>query len=301
MSFLAKRAVVGWGLETTYGVEAAVSQYVLAFDVDVKPEGDVEERDVQVASLSKLPHIIGAKWQSASFKVRIKGNGSEIDGLLQACLMAKTDTTTSYDYEPATTGGKSVTLTIWKDGVKHVLTGARGSLDVTSEAGAPGVLSFTFQGLWNDPVDAALPTASYVSEEPPVCQSASFTMGGDSISAQQLQIALNNTISPRRDLNAANALAGFTITDRSPNGSFNPEVVSLATKNFINEWKAGTDAALSITIGSALGNKCIITAPKVRYESVAYGEREGILIYDIPFRLYMSSGDDELKISFPYA
>jgi len=298
---LSKRAVVGWGLETTYGVEAAISQYVLASDVDVKPEGDVVERGVQIASLSKLPHLIGAKWQSVSFKVRVKGDGSEIDGLLQACLMAKTDTGTSYDYQPATSGGKSVTLAIWKDGIKHVLTGAVGNPEVLTEAGQPGVLSFTFQGLWNAPVDAALPSATYVSQEPPICQSANLTIGGDSVIAQQVQIALNNNIAPRRSLNAANALAGFIITSRAPSGSFNPEVVTLATKNFINEWQAGTDAALSITIGSATGNKCIITAPKVRYESIAYGEREEILIYDIPFRLYMNSGDDELKLSFPYA
>ena len=80
----------------------------------------------------------------------------------------------------------------------------------------------------------------------------------------------------RDDANKVEGVAGFRITGRDSQGSFNPEVVTEATKAFWADWKSGLAQALTVSNGTISGAKILITAPKVQYRELNYGDRNGI-------------------------
>jgi hypothetical protein len=145
-----------------------------------------------------------------------------------------------------------------------------------------------------------LPSApTYESTIPPVVESASFTLNADAdLVVQELNLDLANEVAPRDDISSANAISQFIITNRNPKGNFNPEALLIASYDFWTEWVASTQRALSVVVGSASGNKCTITAPKVTLDNITDGERERILTREIPFTLGQNAGNDEIQLKF---
>jgi hypothetical protein len=91
---------------------------------------------------------------------------------------------------------------------------------------------------------------------------------------------------------------GFFVADREPEGSFDPEANTLATRNIWSNLQTVNEAALSIVIGSVAGNRCTIAAPKCAKKNVEWGDRDGIATYDISFGIYRNAGNDEISIAF---
>jgi hypothetical protein len=120
---------------------------------------------------------------------------------------------------------------------------------------------------------------------PVMIQSQALTLGGYSPIAKALEIDLGVVVSEREDLNSAEGLKALQITDRQCKGSLDPEMVTEATHPFWANFKNNTLVALAgNTIGTVAGNQVQITAPKVQYENIAEGDRNGIRTYQIPLR-----------------
>lgn len=97
---LTRRTIILAKLEAAYGVDAAptgADAILCSSGVDVKPQGDVLERDVLRNTLSPSGHVVGAKTIDFDFPVELKGGGlvalvvqaPEYDPLLQSCGMAQ--------------------------------------------------------------------------------------------------------------------------------------------------------------------------------------------------------------------
>lgn len=126
-----------------------------------------------------------------SFRVELRGNRTtggtdtditsgasaqaiEIDCLLRACDLEATYTAETTDgardgyvtYKPTvpTDEGASVTFYYFTGSKLHIITGAKGTLKGSMEAGKFAYLDFEFSGVYNDVRDAALPAAgSYLA------------------------------------------------------------------------------------------------------------------------------------------
>ena len=204
-------------------------------------------------------------------------------------------------YDPASTALGSVTIWVYNDGLLHKILGCRGSWEFTGEAGMQPRISWTFQGLYATPTDAAIPAgAAFDSTEGPVFQGATFDWGNYSARIQQLSLNMNNEIGQDEDVTSAHGIAGFEIVNRTPGGSINPKAVTEATRAFWANWEAGSGATLQAIIGTVAANIIQIDSDTngCVKESIDWGERNGIRIYDIPFGLYGGSGDDEIKLTF---
>jgi hypothetical protein len=182
----------------------------------------------------------------------------------------------------------------------HKITGAIGDVKIKASAGQYATLEFTMRGNYNAIADVALPSsATYEATTPPVVESAQLTINSiNSLVVQEVNISMDNSISERDDVNSPNGLKGFEITAREPKGSFNPEATLVGTYNPFLDWVNSAQRALSMVVGATSGNKIEITAPKVVIESVADGDRNGVLTRDIPFRLGQNAGNDEIQIKF---
>jgi len=313
--FRSKQRILLAKEESTYGTDSSPSvsdNAIDAIDIKVNYNGDVLERDLNRASLSPNQALTGKRFVEVTFTCELKGSGSlgtapAIGDLLEACGFGEVVSAgSSVTYTPASTGHKSVTLYVYDVQVEsgnwrlHKITGARGTFNLVTEAGQIAKLEFTFRGLYAIPTDVSSPgSATYEATVPPVVCSSNFTLNSNSnLVVQSLNIDLANEVNEREDLNSSGCIAGFVIAGRKPAGTFNPEAVLLATYDFWGDWVGATEREMSIVVGSSSGNKITITAPKVTIDNIAQGDRNGILTHDIPFRLAMDSGDDELEIKF---
>ena len=133
---------------------------------------------------------------------------------------------------------------------------------------------------------------------PPTVESSKFTIGSYAGIVQAINIAMNNEVVQRLNVNASWGVEGYIIADRAVAGSINPEEVTEATNDFWADWQAGTSKALEVTVGRTSGNKYKIECPVAMYDSVGNADRDGIRVYEAPVSFHISSGNDEVQISF---
>lgn len=316
---LVKRCVILAKEEVTYGVDPVptpADNAIRVINPVINPTGEKLTRDHVKTSLSPLSPLMGKKYVEITFTTELRSNGLTQNGdtaprvgdLFEACAMLETLTPESsgggndgsVKYTPTSDNLKSVTIYAYFDGLLHKITACVGTWEIIMEAGQIAKVNWTFKGFYQAPTDTALPSGVvYDSSVPPVVLNAGFKINNVStLVTQSVAAALNNVISQRDDVNAASGIKGFLITDRAGGGSFNPEAVLKATYDFYDDWKEATARALEITIGSVAGNKIKISAPKVTLDNITPGDREGIRVFDIPFSLAESSGDDEISVTF---
>jgi len=280
----------------------AAADAVLVYDTGFDPTQAINLRDPHRETLSVMPPVAGARSAKIKFAVELKGSGTkgtppEWGKFLKACGFTETVVAnTSVTYTPASTSIPSLTLGLYRDGVINRIWGARGTVRLELEAGKIGLLHFEFTGADFERVDGALVSATYQSTVPPAFLGATFTVDSYAAVVDKVSIDLGNAIALRSSPTAASGYVSALITGRAPKVSFDPETVTVATKDFPGLMKAGTAFALSCTLGSAQGNTITISAPKLVIQDLKEGNRSGILTDQITAVAAMDSGDDELTI-----
>ena len=307
---LTRKTVVLAKIEASYGVDPVptpAANALLVSDVDVKPTGEAIQRNFIKSTLSQAQFIRGQRSVELSFKTELKGTGTRgvlpttgWEGpLFRACGMSEVVTaSTSIVYAPVSTGFESAALYVYRDGLFHKLLGCRGSFKITLEVGKYPVVDWKFNGLYASPADTTPAAQSFSAVSPNTVLSAGLAIGGYAAICEKIELDINNTISARKSMNSATGLVGYEITGRDPQGSFDPETVTEAVNPFWARWESAAAQALAIgPIGSASGNIISVAAPKLQFKDMSYGDRDGVLTYQVPFALAMNAGDDELTIT----
>lgn len=306
---LSRKTVILAKIESSYGTDSvptASANCILIKDPQIKPKGETIVRDFLRASLSPMPVAIGLKEVEVSFKTELRGTGTRgqlptfgWEGVLfRSCGMSETvAASTSITYAPVSTNFESCTIYCYKDGLRHIVTGCRGTYKIKAEVGKPIEVEWKFNGLYQVPTDNAPSATTVSSVQPAVCLSAGFSVGGYAAVLESVEIDIANTIAARKSINHSAGIVEQVITGRDTKGSFNPLAVLEATHPFWANWNASTQLALNLgPIGATSGNIVTITAPKAQYMELNYGDRNGELTYDVPMRLAQNTGDDELSI-----
>jgi hypothetical protein len=310
---LVRKTVIGVKTETTQGTPAtlAATDFMLAEDVQLKPSVEMLDRNYYRSSLSPIASIAGKRLYDLTFKTEIKGSGTAgtiyapLDACLQACGFTSTASagvSVTYALTSAAASanfygpGKSATFEVYKDGIKHIIAGALGNLKGSVEVTKYGYAEFTMKGLYAAPTDASAPTQTYSSVKPAVVVSASLSLAGLSAIATKLDFDLGNEVVERPSLSATTGILGFLISGRKPKGSCDPEAETIATHPFWANLLASTEASSSIVIGATAGNIVTITMPKTQYTDAPYGDRSGILTFEVGLQFNQNAGDDEISI-----
>lgn len=299
--------------EDTYSVDPTPTPAANAIDAQgivVNYQGEMLERNLQRASLSAITPVIGKRYAEVQFSCELKGAGSlgavpQIADLLEACGFAETVAASSVVYAPSSDNHKSVTIYVYEVGdngsaVLNKITGARGNVSFSMEAGQIARANFQFQGFYNAKTDVAAPSAAtYESTKPPVVESASFSFSGETgLLVQGVNIELGNSLNQDDDIAAAGGIRSFTISKRDMKGSINPEATMQSVIDYQDLMVNATEVALALTIGTVAGNKVTFEAPKVTIENTSQGDRNSKIVDDLPIRLNADIGDDEIEITF---
>lgn len=303
------RAVILAKIESTYGVDAAPSAATNAIFCS-EPEIEVQTKKIERANVrstygAQLPINIG-EGVKITFACEARGSGTagtapEIGPLLRACGLTETinaGVDVQYDPHSDGLGGESVTIWFYRHNLLHKVVGCRGTVKLEAKANEVGKFTFEFTGLYANPVDDTLPTATYNQTLPPVFQSASLSFDSYAAVVESLSIDLGNSISRRPDANAASGILEYFIGDRQVKGEIDPEAVALTTKDFWTMWRSSSAVAFTATIGQTAGNKLTVSGPKVAIDELKYGDRENILTYSMPLIFTPNAGDDEIKFTF---
>jgi hypothetical protein len=198
--------------------------------------------------------------------------------------------------KPLSINQPTLTLYLYMDGVLHKMTAARGNAKITAEAGTFPKIDFTFEGNFVDATDATAPTnPPYDTTLPQQVELSNLSWGTQrDLVAQQWTFDQGNTLTPRPDVNAAEGVHSVRITARNPVGTFNPEATIEAEQPFWNEIKRGRVTTFFAKCGQVVGNQIAIWMPKAQINSMNYGDRDGLRIYDIGFNATRFNGDDEV-------
>lgn len=207
-----------------------------------------------------------------------------------------------YHYEPVSSGFESLTIYCYLDGLLHKMTGCRGTVSFSGEAGNYGTASFTFMGQYHPVEDAPMPEgAVYEETAPHQIELAGLTLDSYRYAcAQSFSIDLGMTNVVRDCMNGLDGYDGIITTDRSVTGSVNPEAVLEEDYNVWERFANGELGKFYVCVGVDTANRVEFISNSVQYNSVAYGDRNNIRTYDIGMKFVGNTGDgdDELEIVF---
>ena len=307
---LTKRAVIAAKIEGTEGTAetlAAADADVLVFDPTFTPTVNMYERTETHDSLSPFSQIAGSRMATIGFKVNLRGSGAagtapKIGKLLKACAFGETIVaSTSVTYAPISASIPSLTMALYRDGVKKQIRGARGTVTYSGKAGEPGVLEFSFQGVYDGVTDVSILTGTGIETTlPPALLTAAFTIASFAAKISGISIDMGNKIAMRADINKAEGYFSCMYSGRSPKGNFDPEEELVATHDWYGRFKAGTTGALTFQHNGGAGNICTISAPVVQYTGVSESSRDDIAALGVDFALARSAaaGNDEIAVAF---
>jgi len=313
MGQLTRRQAIGIKIETTQGtaVTLAETDFTLAYDVSITPMVELNAQKYVSTFLGRFADIPGKKYYEVEFTLPLKGSGTAGTGVaplgaaLQSCGMVETDGASDVTYTLTSTTianfygpGKSSTVKIYQDGMLHVAAGCIFDLSFDIEAGKPVGMKFKGKGTYAAVTDAAFPTVTALTNNPPIVYSAAATLQTYAATFGKLSIQFGNQIAEIPDVNNANSILGFQITDREITGSVDPNRLLVATHDFWGKMMSGAEAAWTVKVGGTAGNIITTSGAKMQYGQIKTDNRSGVATLDTNLLFNRSTGDDELTMVF---
>ena len=309
MALLTRKRVILIETESSYGTDPtpAATDVVLVTDLSITPQSsDVVNRDVVRPYLGSSEQILANTRVECTFSVELAGSGTagtapRYGSALKATGLSETVSSgTSVTYAPVSSSFSSVTIHYNVDGVRHKVTGCRGSFTISAEVGSIPTIDFTFTGIYNAPTDTALPTVTYGNQATPLIFKNGNTSGFQLLSyagaLQSLTMDLGVSTVYRELVGGTKEVI---ITDRASNGSVTIEAPTIAQKDYFTA--ALTDSTLgnlAFLHGTTAGNKVQLTSSKVDIGDVNYGEMDGVAMLEIPYTLVPSSANNEFSLIY---
>lgn len=308
MAIRARNVLLIAKLETVPGTDAAPTPILNAMHArvtSVQPtQTEFAERGNVRAHFGSGGQVQVSNHSVMDVEVELSGSGTAGTApayapLLRACGMEETISAgASAAYTPITDAPETATFYFYLDGLRHTMTGARGTftLDITSRA-IP-MIRFHFLGLYTAVKDEIMPaTADYSAWKFPLAvnriNTPAWAIHGASGVLQSLSVDLGNTVTYRNLVGHE----GVSITDRRVSGQASFEMVSVATKPWHEAIRTGELGALTLTHGTDAGNTVEVSGPSVQVVNPQYAEQDGIQMLNVGLDFQPVAGDDEIALT----
>ena len=310
MALLLRKRLILIETESTYGTDPTPdgADAVLVRDLNITPQqSDTVSRDLIRPYLGASEILLANTRVECTFSVELAGSGTagtapQYGKALQACGLSETVVAaTSVTYAPVSSNFDSVTIHYNIDGVRHKVTGARGTFTLNANVGEIPTIDFTFTGIYNAPDDSALPTATYANQATPLVfkngNTDTFSLLSYSGCLQSVSMDLGNSIVYRELIGCDKEVL---ITDRSANGTVVVEAPTIAQKDyFAAALTDGTLGNLTFQHGTAAGNIVDFSSTRVDIGDVSYSDQDGIAMLNMPYTAIPSTaGNDEFSLIY---
>jgi len=310
MSQLENLGLLLFKMETVYNTDptpAAATDPILVGNIKVAPIYEAHQPKPALPYFGEIPNIQIGQGISLSFQTEFRGGGAAATptklGMFLRCAGFAQTVATNVDYdETSATDAESGTAYWYAGGKLYKASGlVTKSIKANFEANKPGLFDVEmvgmFAGIAAFATEVSLPSPTFGTLQlPPVLQAAAFAIDGYSALISKLALSVENTVTPRKDASATYGINRYIVTDRKITGSCDPEMVALSTYNPWTTFDNGTAGALTITLGSATGNKLVVSSSRVLKSKVDLGARDGIKVYELGFdcTVTTAAGNDRL-------
>lgn len=296
--------------EGTYGTDptpAAGTNAILTTGLQRSVyEGNTVERNLDRATLGTDEQINTGPFAMVEFSVEVAGSGTAGTApawgpLLRACGFAETVTaSTSVEYDPVSDIYESVTIYYDTNNERQILTGCRGTVSFSMNAGAIPVMNFKFTGLYAKPatITPVTPVVSSFLTPLPVNFTNTPTCTFDAYSAitQSLELDWGGETPYVNFINHEEVF----IVDRAPVGTMSVLAPEISTKDMFalaESHNGVTKSVFQLVHGTTAGNIVTLDAPKAQLSGITEVDIQGELGYQMGLRMIPDVGDDELKIT----
>jgi hypothetical protein len=310
MPLLSRKRLILAKTETTYGTDptpTGSANAILVRNLEITPlQADTVTRDLIRPYLGNSDQLLAQTRVEVTFEVELAGSGTAgtapaYGPVLKACGLSETVVaTTSVTYAPVSASFSSVTIYFHNDGIRHKVTGCRGTFELNAEVGQIPVISFTMTGIYNAPTDESLPSPTYANQAAPLIfkngNTSNFSIFSYSGCLQSLSFQMANEVVYRE-------LVGCTkeslIVNRAPAGDVVIEAPSIATKDFFTIATGSSTGSISFQHGGTAGNIVTFTTAQSDIANPSYSDQDGIQMLNLPYvAVPTSAGNDELSLVY---
>ena len=309
-SVLTRRRTILAKIETSYGVDptpTGSSNAILVRNLEIQPLlSETVSRELVRPYLGQSDQLLSQTRVEVTFEVEFAGSGTAgtapaYGPVLRSCGMSETEVlSTSVTYAPESTGFESCTIYYHQDGIRHKVTGCRGTFDITGEVGQIPVISFTMTGIYSNPTDVSLPTPTYVNQEQPVLfkegNTTNFSAFGYAGCLMSYNFSLANNVIYRELVGCTKEIL---ITDRAPSGTVIIEAPTIAAKDFFAEATGSNTGSITFQHGQTAGNIITTTTAQSDLGNLTYSDSDGIQMLNMPFiAIPTNAGNDEMSLVY---
>jgi hypothetical protein len=307
MPFLTRKRTILIKAESVYGTDSvptgADALAVTSLDVPGM-EGDSVDRNLIRRFLGASPSLLVNVRVPCSFEVELAGSGTagtapRWSPAMLACGNALTTiAATSNKYDPIDENVSSATIYYFADGIKHAVTGWRGTWEIVGELNQIPKLAFTGTGIYNTPVDSSPGSVTYGGQADPLAftqgNTSGFSLFGFAGCLQSLSFASNNEVVYDELIGCVKEVS---IRNRSCAGQLMIEAPPIATKDFFSITRGNTTGSMGLTHGVAAGNRVILTSPQTDLITCRYADSNGKIMLDIGYSATpTTAGNNEYSI-----
>lgn len=308
MALLTRKRVILAKTETTYGTDptpTGAANAILVRNLNVTPQStQLVGRELIRPFLGNFEQLQASTHVELDFEVELAGSGAAgtapgYGPLLRACGLSETITaSTKVEYKPVSSGFESVTIYFNVDGVLHKITGARGDVEIMINSAQIPVYKFKFVGIYNAPTDTALPSVTYTAFQSPLVANTTntpaFSFFGVAPILQDLSFQLGNQV----DYITRIGSQYVQMTDRKAAGQVTFQADTMAFKDWFSAAAGTSLGALSITHGTAAGNKVILSSGTVDLLQPTYTDNNGVQMIQVGYVMTPSTaGNDEFTLT----
>ena len=295
--------------ETTYGTDSTptgTANAILVRNLEITPiQADAVERELIRGYMGNYEVLLANQRVEVTFDVEMAASGTagtapKWGPIMKACGNSETVVAnTSVTYAPISSTFPSVVLYYYTDGVRHKVTGARGSFSINAEVGQIPTISFSMVGIYNAPDDSTNPTPTYSNQAKPVLFKNGNTTAQQLFSyagaVQSFSFDQSNNITYRELVGGSKEVL---ITDRRPGGSIVLEAVTMATQNYFTSITGTATGNNTFQHGQTAGNRFTFSAPQTDLSSVSYSDSDGIQMLNFDYTAVPStSGNDDYSLA----
>lgn len=260
--------------EVTYGTDPVPTGALNAIqtrNLSIEPlVGDQLEFDTDTELLGARAASMVGKHVKVTFEVAFAGSGAAGTAPAWGVLMLGCGHTETVDagvdvtYAPKDTDTDSITLWVLVGRTLHKVTGARGSVKLSTKKREYPWLQFEFMGLFGPVSDqaASLGTVltAFVKPLPFRAASVEFELGAYLAGLHELTVDFGQKVEFYEHSEEEQVVQ----VDRLATWQGLLEEPDIGTKDFYTDVNADTQMALSYVHGTAAGNICEVAAPKTQ-------------------------------------
>jgi hypothetical protein len=308
MPFLTRKRTILLKTESSYGTDAtpAGTDALTVRSLDISPiDADVVSRDLVRPYLGNSTQLLANIKVQCNFEVELAGSGTAGTAprwgpaMLACGTAATTVASTSVTYAPVSSAFSSATVYYFADGIKHAVTGWRGTFEITGELGQIPVISFTGTGIYSTPTDTAVGAVTYGNQADPLIftsgNTTAFSLFSYSGCLSSFSFAMNNEIQYRELIGCTKEVL---ITDRKPSGQVMIESVPIATKDFFSIATGTATGNLTLTHGTTAGNRAVFTGAQTDITNPTSGDMNGVIMLNLPcVFLPTTAGNNEFSLA----